>query len=630
MTTEISTPGDVVAGETETEPNVSTASNEPMTPRDDVIVCSFYTADDYYRGHGERLRTTLDRIGVAHELREIEIPEGLDWADVTRRKVPFLAEVCAAHPDKKVYWIDVDCSLSEFPSLIADFSADIIGFQRGFSSPLSIGYANRTRFWEPAFWGVNTTAAARRFVTDAAAAEEAGRDIKATDDYFFEEAWRKNAESLSFQIIPSVAVFSKAKPASGVTPFFLFGSSGNVEEFKGKVVQHGRAGLPGGSASAGVPMRRRVLDVLKKVERKLPGDARNSLRLVADRVGVTHVLTHGLKEGFSGSGRRIRIANRLVREGQAGRADKVAELWSRLEQMGPVDDAERDAKAAADTFVHFRTTGEGAPIPLAWWPRPYPGNFGDWLSPLVLRHYGGHPLQFLEPAAPVSRPHLLSVGSIGRFIKPRSIVVGTGISSDDITLEPKATYVSLRGPITAERVRESGGPDVTSFGDPGLLLSRIYPVDRDAAATNGRVALVRHFTHANLPVVLPDDWDELSVLMSAPEDVRAFVARLGEYDAVVTSAMHVMIACHSYGIPCALVVFSGMEGTVHGNGVKYRDYSLGAGLSRTYEPVSVPLDLNGVDLPGLLATEQVSEAKLDEVEAAVRQAVELWSAATAR
>ncbi|MBE1876363.1 polysaccharide pyruvyl transferase family protein [Myceligenerans pegani] len=629
MTTDTTTPDQNIAVESETTTETELAEHRAEAPRNDVIVCSFYTADDYYRGHGERLRAVLDRLGVAHELREIEIPEGLDWADVTRRKVPFLAEVCEKHPDKKVYWIDVDCSLSSFPPLIADFSADIIGFQRGFSSPLSIGYANRTRFWEPAFWGVNTSPAARRFVADAAAAEAAGRGIKATDDYFFEESWRKNAESLSFQIIPSVAVFSKAKPEiTDVTPFFSFGSSGNVEEFKGKVVQHGRAGLPGGSASAGVPMRRRVLDVLKKVERKLPGDARNSLRLVADRVGVTHVLTHGLKEGFSGSGRRIRIANRLVREGQAGRADKVAELWSRLERMGPVDDAERDAKRAADTFVHFRTTGEGTPIPLAWWPRPYPGNFGDWLSPLVLAHYSGRPLRFLEPAAPVSRPHILSVGSIGRFVKPKSVVVGTGISSDDISLEPKATYVSLRGPITAERVRESGGPEVTSFGDPGLLLSRIYPHER--GETNGRVALVRHFTHANLPVVLPEGWDELSVLMSSPEDIETFTAHLVGYDAVVTSAMHVMIACHSYGIPCALVVFEGMEGTVHGNGVKYRDYSLGAGLSRTFEPVSVPLDLNAADLPELVVTERVSEAKLDEVAAAVRTAVDTWAARAAR
>ncbi len=29
-----------------------------------VVVCSFYTADDYYRAHGERLAKNLDQLGV--------------------------------------------------------------------------------------------------------------------------------------------------------------------------------------------------------------------------------------------------------------------------------------------------------------------------------------------------------------------------------------------------------------------------------------------------------------------------------------------------------------------------------------------------------------------------------------
>ena len=33
---------------------------------------------------------------------------------------------------------------------------------------------------------------------------------------------------------------------------------------------------------------------------------------------------------------------------------------------------------------------------------------------------------------------------------------------------------------------------------------------------------------------------------------------------MITSAMHVMIACQSYGIPCGLVTFEGHEDHVHG------------------------------------------------------------------
>ncbi|AWX93284.1 hypothetical protein DPM13_09690 [Paracoccus mutanolyticus] len=52
-------------------------------------------------------------------------------------------------------------STSYLPGFVAGFSADIIGFQRGFGHPMRIGYANSARFWEPCFWGINDARRAR-------------------------------------------------------------------------------------------------------------------------------------------------------------------------------------------------------------------------------------------------------------------------------------------------------------------------------------------------------------------------------------------------------------------------------------------------------------------------------------
>jgi hypothetical protein len=615
---------------------VTTAEPEAVASSlsSDVVVCSFYTADDYYRAHGKRLQENLERLGISHALREIEKPDGLDWADICRKKVAYLAEVCADNPDKKVFWIDVDCGLTDLPEHVRDFTADLIGFQRGFSSPLSIGYAHRTRFWEPCFFGINTTPNAREFVRYAAELEET-LEIKATDDYFFEESWRANAAGISFHVIPSVAVFSKADATvSGVLPFFTFGSSGNVAEFKDKVVQHERlGGVPQGAAfgSPGDGVRRRLLRAAKRIERRLPAGPRKSLRRLADRAGVTHVLVGGaasqlgVASTVAGSQKvtsphRTRLAQAMVVAGQRGDVTGVAETFQRLSVAGAPSPAELAVKTAADAFAHFATRDpQRDALPLAWWARPFPGNFGDWLSPLVVAHVTGRSVTYHAPTAAAGDAHLISIGSIGRFIKPRSIVVGTGISSDEIELEASAAYHSVRGPVTAQVVRASGGPDVESFGDPGVLLSRIFPLER--GETNGRVALVRHFTHAGLPLHLPDTWDEFSVLRSHPNQVADLLESLVRYDAVVTSAMHVMIACQSYGIPVALITFEGMETSVHGNGIKYKDYSLGAGLSQVYEPRAVSLDLRRFDL-GQVSDERVSDAKMDEVEDAVRRGVE--------
>jgi hypothetical protein len=219
---------------------------------------------------------------------------------------------------------------------------------------------------------------------------------------------------------------------------------------------------------------------------------------------------------------------------------------------------------------------------------------------------------------PAGKKHLISLGSIGRFIKSNSVVLGTGISSMDVELSRKADYVSVRGPLTAELLKRSGGPEVSSFGDPGILLSDVYDLHR--GITNGRVAFVRHFSHSSLPMQLPENFDEISVMRSRPQDIEIFVRALMDYDQVVTSAMHVMITCQSYGIPCALVSFVGAEENVHGTGIKYEDYALGAGVE-VMNPTVVPLNLRTFDFQPLVKTIRVSEEKKAEVREATRAAL---------
>jgi hypothetical protein len=159
-------------------------------------------------------------------------------------------------------------------------------------------------------------------------------------------------------------------------------------------------------------------------------------------------------------------------------------------------------------------------------------------------------------------------------------------------------------------LRASGGPEIDSFGDPGLALSRVIKVSR--GETNGKIAFIRHFSHTAIPMRLPENVEELSVMMSKPDQIAEFVGKLATYDAVITSAMHVMITCQSYGIPCGLVTFEGSEENVHGSGIKYEDYALGAGVE-VMNPKVVPLDLTKENFDNLIRDIKVTEAKKDEV-----------------
>jgi hypothetical protein len=581
----------------------------PLARSREAVLCSFHTPDDYYAGHAAQLRERLESLGLPHELLEVERTEDEDWADVTRRKIGFIHDVCRSHPDALVLWIDVDCRITHLPDYVRDSTADIIGFQRSFRPPLQIGYHNRARFWEPSFWGVNATEQGRKLIADAHALEQRST-IRATDDYFLEEAWRANAPNLTFQMIPSSAIVRNRRIDEPAThgSFFVFGSSGNVAEFKDKVVQH-----KGTSPAA---LRKKALARAKRIERALPDSARRPMRRLVDSVGVTGALTADAQRSVDPE--RTAYVNTMLGAGMVG--DVATFEAARVEfdnRYIPVP-GELATREVAEAFLEHSARGSDVTLRLAWWSKPFPGNFGDWLSPLAVAHVTGANIRLQSVTKATNKPHLVALGSIGRFIRPSSIVVGTGVSRDDLELASRARHVSVRGPITARVLRDSGGLRVERFGDPGVLLSRILPVER--GATNGRIALVRHHAHRHISLQLPDHVDELSVLRSRPADIEAFVGRLAQYDAVITSAMHVMAACQSYGIPCGLVTFDGFEDAVHGTGIKYEDYARGVGVE-VLQPVPVGLDLRHRDLDALVHDVRVSEEVKDDVAAHLRVGV---------
>ena len=570
-----------------------------------AIVCSFYTSDEYYKGHGARLKANLESLGIPYELREIAKQPGDDWADICRKKVGFIAEVCAAHPDKKVFWIDVDCEIFSIPDFILNSTADIIGFQRGFSSPVNIGYERRGRFWEPCFWGINTTAQARGMI--AAAAEfEVVATVKATDDFFFEAAWRSVSPNLTFQIIPSNCAVDKGRGSlEGHEAFFRFGSSGQVDNFKKKVEQHK------GNNKKKLGIKKELLKFAQVVEEKLPEDLSNKARSIVDASGVTGFLTGKKHQNVSS-----KIIGEIVAAGKAGDAEKFNNSFTFLQSTSLPTRNENAAIKAASSYLSYSSKPSEKKIYLSWWENPYPGNYGDWLTPYIFSHYTENRIIFQGLTSRAIKKHIVSLGSVGRFIKSNSVVVGTGVSSFKYPLNTKADYVSVRGPHTADLLVQSGGPKIESFGDPGVVLAKILPLTR--GKTNGRIALIRHHTHLQAPVVLPDNFDELSVLLSHPDDIVSFIKKLNEYDSVVTSAMHVLITCQSYGIPCALVVFKGFEEYVHGDGIKYIDYALGAGV-KAISPTPINPKLDWHEIEPLIETITVSDSKIAEVEAAIKE-----------
>jgi hypothetical protein len=69
-----------------------------------------------------------------------------------------------------------------------------------------------------------------------------------------------------------------------------------------------------------------------------------------------------------------------------------------------------------------------------------------------------------------------------------------------------------------------------------------------------------------------------------------------------------------------LVVFKGFEDYVHGDGIKYSDYALGAGV-KELNPVAIDPKINLSEITPITHEIKISEQKISEVEAAIKEGI---------
>lgn len=194
-------------------------------------------------------------------------------------------------------------------------------------------------------------------------------------------------------------------------------------------------------------------------------------------------------------------------------------------------------------------------------------NLGDELSVVVCEHYRrefGLSRQGKNPA-PL---YLYGIGSLLGFRCDDAVVWGTG------TLGPNPLYKgyvkaakldirAVRGPLTREFLRSAGKKCPQVYGDPAILMPRIYMPQN----TRKKYActLILHHTQN-----LPEDTKGMHILPITTEDYRTFIDELVASEKVVSSSLHGIILAESYGVPAVYLHQGEPE-------FKYRDYYYSTG-----------------------------------------------------
>jgi pyruvyltransferase len=205
----------------------------------------------------------------------------------------------------------------------------------------------------------------------------------------------------------------------------------------------------------------------------------------------------------------------------------------------------------------------------AFWCRvPSLPNFGDALTPWMIRRISGQYPRFLRPDD--SRHKFFVVGSIIGQVNAASTVWGSGIMSRGDNICPAATLLAVRGPLTRARAVECGADCPEIFGDPALLLPRFY---QPLHCKRYGIGVAPHFS--DMPRLLAaGPLPESFRLINMQDPIEEVIDQIVACELIASSSLHGLITSHAYGIPAVWISFRPLPS---GDESKFRDYFLSIG-----------------------------------------------------
>lgn len=246
-------------------------------------------------------------------------------------------------------------------------------------------------------------------------------------------------------------------------------------------------------------------------------------------------------------------------------------------------------------------------IALFWWSskkfeHKKQENFGDIVGPYLLKKLSDLDFFFVQPHKrkwhQLFKKVYFTVGSILQHADKNSIVWGSGIVDKKQHIK-KATFLAVRGPKTRERLLELGYNVPEVYGDPAILLPKVYLPD---VKTTHKIGIIPHYVDYETVNNWYKDEKSIKVISLLNDNVEAVIDDILSCEKIISSSLHGLIVGHAYQKRCVWVKFSEK---VFGDGVKFEDYFLSIGLS-ALQPIIVKEKLNLEHLNNIVEIEGVN------------------------
>lgn len=195
-------------------------------------------------------------------------------------------------------------------------------------------------------------------------------------------------------------------------------------------------------------------------------------------------------------------------------------------------------------------------------------NFGDRITPDLLRYYGLKPI--FSPNFEACQ--VAAVGSILEILPDAfdGTILGSGFINSETTKQFSSAKIALvRGYLTAEKFSM---PIDFPVGDPGILVDRLYQRAIITTRKKYTLGLVPHYRHASHPAVhklvekYPDEIALIDVRQS-PKQVSCDIAACRH---IASSSLHGIVVAHSLNIPVVPIKIEVVS--LRGGTFKFEDY----------------------------------------------------------
>ena len=205
-------------------------------------------------------------------------------------------------------------------------------------------------------------------------------------------------------------------------------------------------------------------------------------------------------------------------------------------------------------------------------------NFGDRLNPLLYKAITGE-----EPVFSKKDGKVLAIGSIMHEAQPLDTVWGTGCMSPNLPhkFADSTKFLAVRGPLTAQFIKDKLDIYPTIYGDPALLLPLYFP---PAETKDYQIGVVLHYADNEKYWMSSDTVTTIGSTDSPPLRI---IQKITSCDMIVSSSLHGIVVAETYGIPAVWVEFGD---SVAGKGFKFRDYY--ASTNRDIEPLDAHAGLD--------------------------------------